>query len=162
MHNHLIPVLREDHAVLQELVRQVQSTTADFRKKQRLTNDLYLSLNGHLAIVENTVLPLLYAVSGKDLPDMFATHCENLREQLSDLLAQRTHATGLHATLNVLCQALSLHIKREALFLIPAIDRVLDADERAHQALQSCERAARDGRKGLFDQATAYPHSLAC
>jgi hypothetical protein len=160
MQNHLIPVLREDHAVLQELVRQVQSTTADFRKKQRLTNDLYLSLNSHLAIVENTVLPLLYAVSGKDLPDMFATHCENLREQLSDLLAQRTHAAGLNATLNVVCQALALHIKRECLFLIPAIDRVIEADERAHQALISCEQRAQ--RKGLFDHPSAYRHSLAC
>lgn len=162
MHNHLIPVLREDHAVLQELVREVQSTTATFREKQRLTNDLYLSLNGHLSIVENTVLPLLYAVSGKDLPDSFAAHCESLREQLSDLLAQRTHASGLNATLNVLCQALSLHIKRECLFLVPAIDRVLDADERAHQALQSCERNARDPRKGLFDHSASYPHLLAC
>lgn len=162
MHNHLIPVLREDHAVLQELVRQVQSTTADFREKQRLTNDLYLSLNGHLSIVENTVLPLLYAVCGKDLPDAFAAHCENLRGQLSDLLAQRTHAAGLNTTLNVLCQALSLHIKRESLFLVPAIDRVLDADDRAHQALQACEQGARDLRKGLFDHPAAYPHLLVC
>jgi len=162
MHNHLIPVLREDHAVLQELLRQVQSTSADFRKKQRLTNDLYLSLNSHLAIVENTVLPLLYAVSGKDLPNMFATHCENLRQQLSDLLAQRTNASGLTATLAVVCQVLALHIKRECLFLIPAIDRALEADERAHQTLQACEQGARDVGKGLFDHPLAYRHSMVC
>lgn len=150
MHNHLIPVLREDHAVLQELVRQVQSTTADFREKQRLTNDLYLSLNGHLSIVENTALPMLYAVSGQDLPDMFARHCEDLRAQLSDLLSQRTQASGLNATLTVLCQALALYIKRECLFLIPALDRALDADERAHLVLQSCEHGARGTRQGLF------------
>ncbi|MGH6646918.1 hemerythrin domain-containing protein [Aquabacterium sp.] len=161
MQNHLIPVLREDHAVLQELVREVQSTTADFRKKQRLTNDLYLSLNSHLSIVEHTVLPMLYAVSGRDLPDMFANHCEDLRELLSDLLAQRTHAAGLNATLNVLCQVLALHIKRECLFLIPAIDRVLDADERAHQALQSFGQGARDFRKGLFDHPAAHRHLMA-
>lgn len=161
MHNHLIPVLREDHAVLQELVRQVQSTTADFREKQRLTNDLYLSLNSHLSIVENTALPMLYAISGKDLPDMFARHCEHLRDQLSDLLAQRTHASALNATLVVMCQALALHIKRECLFLIPALDRALEADERANQALLSFEQGSREKRKGLFNHAAKYHHSLA-
>jgi iron-sulfur cluster repair protein YtfE (RIC family) len=160
MHNHLIPVLREDHAVLQELVRQVQSTSADFRKKQRLTNDLYLSLNSHLSIVEHTVLPMLYAVSGKDLPDMFARQCEQLREMLSDLLAQRTHASGLNATLGVMCQALSLHIKRECLFLIPAIDRVLDADERAHRVLQPFDHDGHDQHKGLFNLHPIRVHSL--
>lgn len=160
MYNDLIPVLKEDHAVLQELVHAVQST-GDFRQKQQLTNDLYLSLNGHMAIVEKTVLPMLRTFTGHTLPDTLARQYEQLREQLSDLMAHRVDLPALEAALDLLCQTWTLQNERERLFLLPAIERALDTDERAYFALQSCERLTREMRKGLFSMPSMLAPSMA-
>lgn len=140
MHNHLIPVLQEDHAVLQELVHQAQSNSGGFRERQRLTNDLYLSLSGHIDIVEHTVLPILRTATGDSLPDMFSQHCDDLRDLLSDLIARRTDSAALDATLVVLDQALALQTKREAMFLLPALDRALHGHAPLDVARQDDDR----------------------
>ncbi len=160
MHHDLIPVLKEDIAVLKDLVTKVQ-TTRDFRKKQQLTNDLYLSLNGHMAIVEKTVLPMLRTFTGSTLPDTFSAHHEQIRELLSDLMAHRVDAAGLDAALTVLCATLNLQNERERLFLLPAIERALDADERAYFALASCDQLAREMRKGMVNLPAAWMPSMA-
>ncbi|MBC7699140.1 hypothetical protein [Aquabacterium sp.] len=148
MHHDLIPVLSEDIAVLKDLVNKVQ-TTQDFRKKQQLTNDLYLSLNGHMAIVEKTVLPMLRTFTGRHLPDVFSAHYEQIRELLSDVMAHRVEVAGLDAALAVLCATLGLQNERERLFLLPAIERAVDADERAYFALASCHQLTHQMRKEM-------------
>ncbi len=160
MHHDLIPVLREDIAVLKDLLAKVK-TTSDFRKKQQLTNDLYLSLNGHMAIVEKTVLPMLRTFTGSTLPDTFSAHYEQIRELLSDLMAHRVDLPGLNAALAVLCATLNLQNERERLFLLPAIERALDADERAYFALSSCNRLAREMRRDMASPPAAPMPSMA-
>lgn len=160
MHHDLIPVLTEDIAVLKDLVAKVQSTS-DFRKKQQLTNDLYLSANGHMAIVEKTVLPMLRTFTGGTLPDTFSAHYEQIRALLSDLMAHRMDVAGLDAALSVLCATLHLQNERERLFLLPAIERALDTDERAYLALASCHQLTRDMRKGMVNLPAAMMPSMA-
>lgn len=150
MHHDLIPVLSEDIAVLKDLVNKVQ-TTRDFRKKQQLTNDLYLSLNGHMAIVEKTVLPMLRTFTGSELPDVFSAHYEQIRELLSDVMAHRVEVAGLDAALAVLCATLNLQNERERLFLLPAMERAVDTDERAYFALASCQQLACEMRKDMVN-----------
>ena len=146
MHHDLIPVLTEDIAALRDLVTKVQ-TTRDFRKKQQLTNDLYLSVSGHMAIVEKTVLPMLRTFTGGSLPDTFSAHYEQIRALLSDLMAHRVDVAGLDTALGVLCATLHLQNARERLFLLPAIERALDTDERAYLALACCHQLTREMRK---------------
>lgn len=154
MHHDLIPILTEDIAVLEDLVDKVQSTP-EFRKKQQLTNDLYLSLNGHMAIVENRVLPMLRSFTGDTLPDSFSAQQERIRDLLSDLMAQRVHMAGLSAALAVLCATVKLQNARERLFLLPAISRALDQDERAYLVLDACDRPPREARKGMVRRSLA-------
>lgn len=160
MHHDLIPVLTEDIAVLKDLVTKVQ-ITRDFRKKQQLTNDLYLSVSGHMAIVEKTVLPMLRTFTGGSLPDTFSAHYEQIRALLSDLMAHRVDAAGMDTALGVLCTALNLQNERERLFLLPAIERALDTDERAYLALASCHQLTREMRKGMVNLPAALMPSMA-
>ncbi|MDI1260439.1 hypothetical protein [Aquabacterium sp.] len=159
MHHDLIPVLTEDIDVLRDLVNKVQSTR-DFRHKQELTNDLYLSLNGHMAIVEKTVLPMLRTFTGASLPDTFSVHYEEIRSLLSDLMARRVELVGLDAALEVLCATLNLQNERERLFLLPAVERALDTDERAYLALASCHQLSREMRKGMVNLPAALMPSM--
>ena len=160
MHHDLIPVLTEDIAVLKDLVTKVQ-TTRDFRKKQQLTNDLYLSVSGHMAIVEKTVLPMLRTFTGGSLPDTFSAHYEQIRALLSDLMAHRVDVAGMDTVLGMLCAALNLQNERERLFLLPAIERALDTDERAYLALASCHQLTREMRKGMVNLPAALMPSTA-
>lgn len=141
MHNDLILLLEEDHAVLKDLVIRALSAR-DFRKKQQLTNDLYLSLNEHMAVIEKSVLPMLRVASGHFLPDSFLSHFEQLRALLSDLMAHRLEMAGLDAALVVLCPTLNLQAERERLFLLPALEQALKADQQ-HLGAQEFGEATR-------------------
>lgn len=116
--------LNEDRATLLSLIDRIQATH-DFRQKQEATNDLYLSLRTHLDSVEQDVLPLLRNTSGAFLPDSFATHHEQLRKLMSELIAERTKPSTLDRALARLLPRLILHGERERLFLMPAVDRAL-------------------------------------
>jgi iron-sulfur cluster repair protein YtfE (RIC family) len=122
--------LHEDRAHLAGLVAHVQTVRA-FRHKQEAINELYLSLNAHLDSIEDTVLPLLRRAQGQSLPDSISAHHEELKALMSDVMAHRTNVLGLNKALARLCPQLVLHSERERLFLMPAIDRVLEAQRQA-------------------------------
>jgi len=148
MPSDLMSILKNDHVVLKDLVSRVQSA-GKFRLKQQLTNDLYLLLNTHMEVIETSLLPMLRTFTGHSLPDSFAVHHERIRTLMSDLMAQRLNAHELDAVLARLCCTLLVQCERERLFLLPAVDRAMDADERACLALESCGRLTHEMRKDL-------------
>lgn len=146
MFTDVLSVLKEDRTTLKGLVERVQ-TTRDFRKKQQWTNDLYLSRNEHMHLIETSVLPLLKAATGPSLPDSFFAHHEHIRDLLSDLMAHRVEMAGLNKALTRLCPVLILQSERERLFLLPAIDRALEARDVAEQDHEYHDDLARNMRK---------------
>ncbi|RZI86131.1 MAG: hypothetical protein EOP38_02300 [Rubrivivax sp.] len=153
-----LSVLKEDRNILQSLVDQVQSTQ-DFKLKQQLTNDLYLSLTAHMAAIETSALPLLRTFAGPSLPNSFAEAHDRLKGLLSDVMAHRLSAHGLNAALGRLCPALMLQNERERLFLLPAIERAMDMDERASLALESCGSLTRHMRKHVLSMPAPRAHA---
>lgn len=153
-----LTVLQEDRALLKALIERVQSTE-DFKLKQALTNDLYLSLSAHMAAIETSALPMLRTYTGRTLPDSFAEAHDRLRTLLSEVMANRLNAQGLNAALNRLCPALTVQNERERLFLLPAIERAMDMDERACLALESCSGLTRHMRKHVYQMPAWRAHA---
>jgi hypothetical protein len=127
--------LREHHDTLQSQVeRMVEASTPSHRRM--LFDQFSRALGGHFRAMDHAVIPALRAHGWRDVPSDILVGHVHLKRYLADVLASRSSPMAFDERLADFLPRFAVQRETEFHALVPAVNRLLTAEENRSLAAQ--------------------------